>query len=66
MKRIESVGRHEVPSTTGSNPAPGTPLESTARSRKYERFENYLKEVKLNALATIHSKLRIIGDYRKG
>jgi integrase len=54
--RIESVD---------SNPAPGTHLESTVTTRKCERYEDYLREVKRNAPDTIYSKLRIIRRLKK-
>ena len=44
----------------GSNPIPGTLLTSTVKTSRYERFDDYLRLVKRNAPATIHSKSRII------
>jgi hypothetical protein len=49
----------------GSNPAPCTLLESTVDSTRFEKFEDYLRETKRNAPATIHSKLRIIKRLKK-
>ena len=50
----------------GSNPIPSTFLKPTVKTSEYEgSFEDYLREVKLNAPTTIHSKLRIIRRLKK-